>query len=39
MTHQDNYKLTNEMMAKGMEAAPELMRVLLNHAMQIERSK
>ena len=39
MTHQDNYKLTNEMIAKGMEAAPELMRVLLNHAMQIERSK
>jgi putative transposase len=39
MTHQDNYKLTNEMIAKGMEAAPELMRVLLNQAMQIERSK
>jgi putative transposase len=39
MTHQDDYKLTNEMVAKGMEAAPELMRVLLNNAMQIERSK
>ena len=39
MTHQDDYKLTNEMIAKGMEAAPELMRVLLNNAMQIERSK
>jgi len=39
MTHQDNYKLTNEMIVKGMEAAPELMRVLLNNAMQIERSK
>lgn len=39
MTHQDDYKLTNEMMVKGMEAAPELMRVLLNNAMQIERSK
>ena len=39
MTHQDDYKLTNEMVAKGMEAAPELMCVLLNNAMQIERSK
>ena len=39
MTHQDDYKLTNEMIAKGMEAAPELMRVLINNAMQIERSK
>jgi len=34
MTHQDDHKLTN-----GMEAAPELLPVLLNHAMQIERSK
>lgn len=39
MTHQDDYKLTNEMVANGLEAAPELMRVLLNNAMQIERSK
>lgn len=39
MTHQDDYKLTNEMVANGMEVAPELMRVLLNNAMQIERSK
>ena len=39
MTHQDDYKLTNEMIANGMEAAPELMRVLLNNAMQIERCR
>lgn len=39
MTHQDDYKLTSEMVANGMEAAPELMRVLLNNAMQMERSK
>jgi len=39
MTHQDDYKLTNEMIANGMEAAPDLMRVLLNNAMQIERSR
>ena len=39
MTHQDDYKLTNEMIAKGMEAVPELMRILLNNAMQIERCK
>jgi len=39
MTHQDDYKLTNEMIAKGMEVAPDMMRILLNNAMQIERSK
>lgn len=39
MTHQDDYKLTNEMVAKGMEAVPELMQVLINNAMQVERTK
>lgn len=39
MTHQEDYKLTNEIVAKGLEAVPELMRVLINNAMQIERSK
>jgi len=39
MTHQDDYKLTNEMIEQGLETAPELMRILLNNAMRIERSK
>ena len=38
MTHQIDYKLTNELVEKGLEAVPELIRVLLNNAMQIERS-
>jgi putative transposase len=39
MTHQDDYILTNEMIEQGLETAPELMRILLNNAMRIERSK
>jgi putative transposase len=39
MTHQIDYKLTNELVEKGLEAVPELMRVLINNAMQVERSK
>lgn len=39
MTHQDDYKLTNEIIEKGLEAVPELMQVLINNAMQVERTK
>ena len=39
MTHQNNYKPTNELVEKGLEAVPELIRVLLNNAMQVERTK
>jgi putative transposase len=39
MAHQEDYKLTNEIIAKGMEAVPELMRILINNAMQVERTK
>lgn len=39
MTHQDDYKLTEDLLGKGLEASPELMRILINHAMQAERSK
>ena len=39
MTHQDDYKLTKDFAEKGMDASPELLRILLNHAMQVERSK
>jgi putative transposase len=39
MTHQNDYTLTNELAEKGLEAIPELLRVLINNAMQAERSK
>ncbi len=39
MTHQDDYKLTKDILEKGLDASPELLRILLNHAMQAERSK
>jgi putative transposase len=39
MTHQEDYKLTNDLVEKGFDAVPELMRILLNNAMQVERSK
>ena len=39
MTHQEDYNLTSDLMEKGLEAVPELMRVLINNVMQVERSK
>jgi transposase-like protein len=39
MTHQNDYTLTKELAEKGLEAVPELLRVLINNAMQVERSK
>ncbi len=39
MTHQDDYKLTKDLLEKGLDASPDLLRILLNHAMQVERSK
>ena len=39
MTHQNDYTLTNLLVEKGLEAVPELLRVLINNAMQAERSK
>ena len=39
MTHQDDYKLTNDLAGKGLDASPELLRILINNAMRIERSK
>ncbi len=39
MTHQNNYTFAEELTEKGLEAVPELMRVLINNAMQVERSK
>ncbi len=39
MTHQNNYTFAEEIAEKGLEAIPEMMRVLINNAMQVERSR
>lgn len=39
MTHQNDYTFAEDIAEKGLEAVPELMRVLINNAMQVERSK
>lgn len=39
MTHRNNYTLASELAEKGLEAVPELLRVLINNVMQVERSK
>jgi putative transposase len=39
MTHQNDYTFTREFAEKGLDAIPELLRVLINNAMQAERSK
>jgi transposase-like protein len=39
MTHQEDYTFTHELAENGLEAVPELLRVLINNAMQVERSK
>ncbi len=39
MTHQNDYNLPSELVEKGLDAVPELMRVLINNVMQVERSK
>jgi transposase-like protein len=38
MTHQNDYTFTRELAEKGLDAIPELLRVLINNAMQAERS-
>ena len=39
MTHQNDYTLPGEHAGKGLEAVPELLRVLINNVMQAEMSK
>lgn len=39
MTHQNDYTFTQDLAEKGLEAVPELLRVLINNVMQVERSK
>ena len=33
MTHQNDYTVTSDLAEKGLEAVPELMRVLINNIM------
>jgi putative transposase len=39
MTHQTDYTFPSELTEKGLEAVPELLRILINQAMQAERAK
>ena len=39
MTHQNDYTFATDLAEKGLEAVPELLRVLINNVMQVERSK
>ena len=39
MTHQNDYTFAEELAEKGLEALPEMMRILINQAMQAERSR
>ncbi len=39
MTHQNNYSFTTDLADNGLDASPELMRVLINNAIQVERLK
>jgi transposase-like protein len=39
MAHHNDYNLTSDLAEKGLEAVPELLPVLINKVMQVERSK
>jgi putative transposase len=39
MTHQEDYTLPADLVEKGLDSVPELIRVLINQAMQAERGK
>jgi putative transposase len=39
MTHQSDYTLPEDLAEKGLEHLPELLRILINQAMQAERAK
>ena len=39
MTHQNDYTFSVELLEQGLEGIPELIRDLINQAMQAERSK
>jgi putative transposase len=39
MTHQTDYTFSKEVMEQGLDAIPEMMRIMINEAMQEERSR
>ena len=39
MTHQNDYTVTSDLAEKGLGAIPELMRLLINNVMRVERTK
>ena len=39
MTHQTNYTFSKEVMEQGLDAIPEMMRIIINNAMQEERTQ
>jgi transposase-like protein len=39
MTHQNDYTFAKEFVEQGLEAVPEMVRILINNAMQVERSR
>jgi len=39
MTHQNDFTFAQDLAGKGFEAIPDLLRVLIINAMQVERSK
>jgi len=39
MTHQNDYTFADDIAEKGLEAVPEMIRVLINQDMQVERSR
>jgi transposase-like protein len=39
MTHQNNYTFADKIAENGLDAIPEMIRVLINNAMQVERAK
>jgi putative transposase len=39
MTHQNDYTFPNELLEQGLDGIPELLRTLINNAMQTERAK
>lgn len=39
MTHKNDYTLIEDLTKQGLETIPELVRILINNAMQVERAK
>jgi putative transposase len=39
MTHQNDYTFPPELLEQGLDGIPELLRIIINHTMQAERSK